>query len=318
MSRADRTRAVASIAALIVLGACANPHEAAPAKPPPPPASPPASSTMPLAPPAALLQDASVELLAQAIASKPIVLLGEVHDNAAQHALRLQALRKVIEAGARPAIAFEQFDHGKQAALDTARRETEGKDTAQRVDRIVEVAGAHGWKWEFYKPYVALALEYNLPIVAANLSRMEAMRVGMDGAAAIFDANEIAALGLNSIDPALEKAQEHEVEEAHCGRTPTDSIAPMAQAQIARDAMLAQSIQAYFARGVILLTGNGHVRKDLGIPAHLAPADRARTVAIGLLENDDKAASMAVDFDIAMRTPAQPRKDPCALIPTHS
>jgi uncharacterized iron-regulated protein len=91
----------------------------------------------------------------------------------------------------------------------------------------------------------------------------------------------------------------------------------MALAQIARDAVLAHSIQPYFQRGVILLTGNGHARRDIGIPAHLAPADRARTVSIGLLENNENAVTMANDFDIALRTPAQARKDPCSEIPMH-
>src|SRR3982751_4063539 len=61
--------------------------------------------------------------LARAMQRTPVVLLGEVHDNAAQHALRAQALRKLVESGARPAIAFEQFDRGAQQAIDRARRE---------------------------------------------------------------------------------------------------------------------------------------------------------------------------------------------------
>jgi hypothetical protein len=35
--------------------------------------------------------------------TQPVVLLGEVHDNAAQHALRLDAFRAALAAGARPA-----------------------------------------------------------------------------------------------------------------------------------------------------------------------------------------------------------------------
>jgi len=34
---------------------------------------------------------------------QPVVLLGEVHDNAAQHALRLQAYEASLAGGARPA-----------------------------------------------------------------------------------------------------------------------------------------------------------------------------------------------------------------------
>ena len=48
---------------------------------------------------------ASADALAEAMQAPRVVLLGEVHDNAVQHALRAQALRKLVESGARPAIA---------------------------------------------------------------------------------------------------------------------------------------------------------------------------------------------------------------------
>jgi uncharacterized iron-regulated protein len=41
------------------------------------------------------------------------LLLGEVHDNPAQHALRAEALRQLVLHGARPAIGFEQFDRSQ-------------------------------------------------------------------------------------------------------------------------------------------------------------------------------------------------------------
>ena len=62
--------------------------------------------------------------LAQALAQRPVVLLGEVHDNAAQHAARAAALRRLLAAGGRPALAFEQFDRERQADIDRARRES--------------------------------------------------------------------------------------------------------------------------------------------------------------------------------------------------
>ncbi|MGO4314050.1 hypothetical protein AB4Z35_30155, partial [Pseudomonas sp. KB_15] len=42
--------------------------------------------------------------------SRQYVLLGEVHDNGAAQAARLQALTRAVEAGWRPAVAMEQFD----------------------------------------------------------------------------------------------------------------------------------------------------------------------------------------------------------------
>jgi len=253
---------------------------------------------------------ASADLLSQAMMREPIVLLGEVHDNVAQHRLRAQALRQMLERGSRPALAFEQFDRDMQPQINRARQEP--GDTASRVTHLIEVAGARGWNWELYRPYLALALEYDLPIVAANLSRSQAMRIAREGADSVFDAKQRTALGLDAVAPDLERAQEHEIELGHCGRVPPEALPALAMAQIARDAFLAESIRPYFDRGVVLLTGNGHARRDIGVPRHLSREEAARAISIGLLEDDERAAELARDFDVALRTPVQTRADPCA------
>jgi len=264
--------------------------------------------------PATVPSRASVDTLAEAMSRQPIVVLGEVHDNVAQHALRAQALRRLVDGGKRPAIALEQFDRDQQEALDRVRNEP-GGDIASRVSRLIAAAGGRGWKWDLYRPYLALALEEQLPIVAANLSRTQAMRVAQDGIGAVFDASQRAALGLDAIPQDMERAQEREIDEGHCGRLAHEALPAMAEAQIARDATLAQAITPYFDRGVVLLTGNGHARRDIGVLRHLSARDRARAISIGMLEDDEKAAAQAVHFDVALLTPVQSRPDPCAEIP---
>jgi len=256
-------------------------------------------------------QAISAAALADAMARRPIVLLGEVHDNAAQHALRAQALERLVARGARPAIAFEQIDRDRQAAIDAMRRD-DSPDAATRADRIIAGAGSKGWDWSLYRPYLLIALEHDLPIVAANLSRAQAMRVATEGYEAVFDEPERAALGLDSVPQDIVRAQEYEIERGHCGQLPADSLSAMAGAQIARDAVLAQSIAPYFSRGVVLLTGNGHARRDIGVLRHLGQRDRDRVVSIGLLEDDGKAADYAGEFDLTFLTPVQARADPCA------
>jgi uncharacterized iron-regulated protein len=86
----------------------------------------------------------------------------------------------------------------------------------------------------------------------------------------------------------------------------------MASAQVARDQFMAGRVEANAGRGVVLLAGNGHVRKDRGVPRWLSDESRARSVAIGLLEEGDDSHSA---FDHALTTPSQPREDPCATFP---
>jgi uncharacterized iron-regulated protein len=270
---------------------------------------------LPLAALAAPRADFTAPALAAEMARRPVVLLGEVHDNAAQHAARAAALRRLLESGARPAIAFEQFDRERQADIDRARRETPppGRTLAEHV--IEQARPARGWDWRLYRPFVELALEFDLPIVAANLSRADAMRVATQGFAAVFDEPTRARAGLDALPPALLAAHERAVDDGHCNRMPAESLPAMARAQIARDLALAESIRPHFGRGVVLLTGNGHARTDIGVPYFFTAAERARTIAIGLLERDKADDDWEQRFDVAFATPVQAREDPCATLP---
>jgi uncharacterized iron-regulated protein len=257
--------------------------------------------------------DFTAQALAAEMARAPVVLLGEVHDNAAQHAVRAAALRRLLEEGRQPALAFEQFDRERQADIDRARREVPpaGKSLAEHV--IERAQPTRGWDWNFYRPFVELALEFDLPIVAANLSRADAMRVATQGYAAVFD--EGARAALEAMPAPLVAAHEKAVDDGHCNRMPAEALPAMARAQIARDYALAEAIRPHFGRGVVLLTGNGHVRADIGVPHFFSEAERARALAIGLLEEDKVDADWRQRFDVAFITPVQPREDPCAKLP---
>ena len=241
---------------------------------------------------------------------KPVVLLGEVHDNAAQHALRLRLFHAWLDQGARPALLMEQFDRTRQADMDRAIERTfehpDGAGLTANADSVIDAGapGRKGWNWSFYRPYVELALRYRLPIVAANVGRDEARAVIDDGLAVHgFDA---------AVAPALQTAQAAAVEASHCGLIGRPMAARMAQAQIARDQFMARRVDDYAARGVLLLAGNGHLRNDIGVPDWLSPATRARTESIGMLEAGDSAGDPgAAAYDRVVLTEAQPRPDPC-------
>jgi len=255
--------------------------------------------------------------LAQAMDGHAIVLLGEVHDNATQHALRAAALRQWIAQGARPAIAFEQFDRERQPDIDRARRERPGD-----ADYLVaQAAGRGDWDWDAYRPFIALALEYDLPIVAANLSRGDAMRVAIEGWQAVFNATARKALALNSLPADFRRKHEDAIAAGHCNLLPHKALPAQARAQMARDLVMAQSIRPYVERGVVLLAGNGHVRRDVGVPFWLTPGERKRAVSIGLLEReiggDPSSAGSATPFDVIVITERAERSDPCIDLAKH-
>jgi len=192
--------------------------------------------------------DPNPRALVQAMQGHRIVLLGEVHDNAVQHALRAAALRQWVVGGARPALAFEQFDRERQPEIERARRERPAD-----ADHLIAQAKSSGdWRWESYRPFVALALEYDLPIVAANLSRGEAMRVANNGWPALFDPATRSALRLDELPADFRRRHEDAIAIGHCNQLPADALTALARAQMARDIVMAQSIRPYADRGVEL------------------------------------------------------------------
>jgi uncharacterized iron-regulated protein len=257
----------------------------------------------------AAFSQVNVQMSAQAANSNEpapsVLLLGEVHDNAIQHALRLEALQKLLITGARPALLMEQFDREQQAAIDTLRAARARIDAAAI---ITAGAGSGGWNWTYYRPFIDLALAYDLPIVAANVSRADGRRVMSQG---------LAANGFEATVPLdIAKALGGSIEASHCGMLDAATAQRMVPVQVARDQFMAGLIEANAARGVVLLAGNGHVRKDLGVPRWLTAATRAKTKSHGYLEAGDdtgaaKSGAANTAYDIVNFTPAQKRDDPC-------
>jgi uncharacterized iron-regulated protein len=238
-------------------------------------------------------------------ASNPqVLLLGEVHDNKEGHKLRYEDLRQRVEAGWRPAIAMEQFDRESQGLLDEAQK------GCLDAYCVIKVMDKKGWDWQLYYPVIQLALTNRLPLLAANLSRADASKVARDGVASSFDPATVAAYRLKEQLPAdLQRGQEKAIREGHCNMVSDLMLPGMVNAQVARDVWMAKLLRAQQPRDVVLIAGNGHVRKDIGVPRWLNAIEPKLTVrTIGYVEPDGAQGS----YDEIRKVAAQKRTDPCA------
>ncbi len=236
-------------------------------------------------------------------ASAQVLLLGEKHDNGNGHQLRANELRTRIEAGWRPAIAMEQFDRENQNLLDAAMRDC--SDAACVVARAAP--GKSSWNWDFYKPVISLAMEYKLPLLAANLSRADAGKVIQGGMASALETGVVSRYGLDKPVPtAVLLPQVEEVRTGHCNMLPEDMLAPMARAQVARDVVMAETLRPFAERGVVLIAGNGHVRRDIGAPYWLR-TQGLTTWSVGYIEQ----LAAEGEFDSERPIAAIERPDPC-------
>lgn len=253
-----------------------------------------ASSGKPASAPSSNLLDAG---------NPQVLLLGEVHDNAQGHKLRYELLRQRVEAGWRPAIVMEQFDRENQDVLSKAQT---GCLDAQCV---IRVAGGARWDWQLYYPVIQLALTYQLPLVAGNLSRADASRVVRDGVASSFDQQSIKDYQLDQPVPAaVISVQQQEIVAGHCNMLPEMMVGGMVNAQVARDIWMAKIIRDQQPKDVVLIAGNGHVRKDIGVGYWLNRVTPALTMrSVGFIEGGDDGGR----YDSIQTLAAQTRDDPC-------
>ncbi len=250
--------------------------------------------------------DCSAGVLPAAWLKADYLLLGEVHDNKAGHQLRLSWLRQMAVQHGERVLALEQFDLENQWALDQGIR----KGLPPR--QVAENAhfNFHGWQWPLYEPVLQLAMDQKWPVAAANLSRAQ-MGDLMRGKGAPTPYPE-------SWGADQREAQLKEVREGHCNLMPEDQLPMLASAQRARDRAMAETLVRLHKKTglpVVLLAGNGHTRKDLGVPAWLRQMDpEAQVISVGTLEKDRVGKDESRLFDEVYWVNPEPREDPCKVL----
>ncbi len=232
------------------------------------------------------------------------VLLGEVHDNANQHRMRAALLAELLADGRPTTVVFEQMGRADDTAIAASPRDAEAIAEAGRLDR-------KGWGWPLHKPLFDAAIAASARIEGGNLEAAEVRAIVRGGLPAVpADLRPLLA------DPGWgarqQQALEREIDIGHCHALPAAQWPAMALAQRARDAALAQALLRAAASGgrAVLIAGNGHVRRDLGVPRYLrvAGVPAAQIVAVGYLEEDERDAP----YDLVQVTSRMPREDPCA------
>jgi len=148
------------------------------------------------------------------------------------------------------------------------------------------------------------AVAAGAPVLGGNLPRSR-LRAAMDDAA--WDRHLPA--------PALQR-QYDALRQGHCGLLPEAQLVPMARMQIARDASLARTVQQALHPGqsVLLLAGNGHVLRRLGVPTHWPASLVSKVVMMQTLQTQSARTEIDDEADMVITTPALPPRDACAVL----
>ncbi len=223
---------------------------------------------------------------AQGLPDADIYIIGELHDNPTHHEVQADLVGQIGPTS----VVFEQLtdEQADRVAPDTPR-------DAGTLNTLLDWEDS-GW------PDIAMYA----PIMGAS----DAVIVGAAGAP-----GDLSAYGLDEpLPPEQQAAREALQADAHCGKLPEDILPDFVARQRAIDAQFAaRTIGALDRYGgpVVLITGNGHARKDWGVPAAIARVRqdlRVFTIVQGEAGHFPPGGDMVLGLD----TPAVPnRPDPC-------
>ena len=240
-------------------------------------------------------QAISPEQLVQRLAGAPRVLVGEKHDNPDHHALQLWLLRALQGQRVQGSLLLEMLQPEQQALVDKVQGQPLPADLPKAL------AWQEGWDWQLYGPIVREALQQRVPLLAANLSPGE-MRQAYRQPASLT--------GERSNAPAVKAALLEQVRAGHCGMLPESQLPAMLAVQQQRDRGMAERLLSA-PQPALLFAGAYHVRKDLGIPLHLADLGASGESKVLLLAEVGEQVEPG-EADYVWYTAATPAQDYCA------
>ncbi|RMH81948.1 iron(III) ABC transporter [Pseudomonas sp. AOB-7] len=243
----------------------------------------------------------SPQQLVEQLAGAERVLVGEQHDNPDHHALQLWLSRELAKRRPQGSVLLEMLTPDQQDKVAAAQ-------AAARAGRLPgdpfgALSWQPGWDWSLYGPLVLHQLRQPYPLLAANLQRAEILQIYRQRPALQGERSAAAQVQARLLE---------DIRESHCQLLPDSQLPAMLAVQQQRDRRMAEALLAA-PRPSLLLAGAFHVRKDLGVPLHLADLGAGAGQAVLILAEVGKPVS-AAQADYAWFTAAQPQQDHCAKL----
>ncbi|NOU00553.1 MAG: ChaN family lipoprotein [Gallionella sp.] len=260
-------------------------------------------------------------VLLSRIKAANILLLGEVHDNRLHQEYQLKLLKAQLDSGSRPSLMMEQFDSENQASLDASLSNTNRDDAFSRAADLIKFGD-----WKLYAPLLSAAVDYKLPIIAANIANLQlqpVMRQGFDA----YDPADLKRIKINEVwSEDRDNYLSQHIEGTHCGQISPQWRAGLVRGQRLRDALMVDAAVPSFGRGIVAIVGRNHARRDIGLPLYFSVRrPSTRMLSIGLVEvipgmdapqlYATETATGEAPYDVIWFSPRLDRSgrfDPCA------
>ena len=221
----------------------------------------------------------SAEQIENALLGAKYLILGEKHDNPDHHILQRSIIEHLIANNNLSLLAFEMMDPDSQKRLDDIQSES-----LEDLLAIQEYLNwdTEGWEWSYYGPLIRSAYESAVPMVGANISSSTMME--LYGLSALPKEIDI-------LEQSMKQQLNLDIDESHCGLLPESQFPAMVRVQQGRDYSMSQSLGPVDNEGTkVLIAGNYHARKDLGVPNYLLENNPGVTpeeiISLSLMEVD--------------------------------
>lgn len=246
-------------------------------------------------------KELSEQALVERLGMADIALLGELHDNRLHHALRGQLIARL--AGKGRTVVAEHLPQGAPVSF--------AADT--RADLVAAGFDPAGWDWPTHEKLYEQIRASGTPLIGGNLPREQSRQIFMQGVTALPD-RMAQTYEKSRLDAAVEKTLTRDLIDGHCGKLPDRYQSRMRFAQRVTDITLAHTLLDH--RPAVLVAGNGHVRKDYGVPQVIAATvPQLRQISVGFIErstdSQELIQSLGAQYDVVWLTDRTERKDPC-------
>lgn len=234
--------------------------------------------------------------LIAALRERPL-LLGEKHDNVDHHRLQGWVVAQRFAEVPCSAAIFEMLDDNQQPALDAFLRSPQAQRDADTLSAMVQWSRS-GWpEFTLYAPVFQAVLDHCQTLRPGSFPKERSM----DFAHLFADALPPGFAARAALEAELPQAQQQQLRQemraSHCNMLPDSMLDGMVFIQRVRDARLATSILRQDYPNVIVIAGNGHVRRDRGVPRYMKSISGWDSAVVSFQEVVQGAATIAAHIE---------------------
>jgi len=202
----------------------------------------------------------------EALSSRDLLFIGEIHDNPEHHLIQIQILQALVDRCGSLTLAMEFFQRPHQEILD---RYVKGELSESDFLEAIDWRRSWGYAYHLYRPLLLAAREKSMRILAINAPAAIVRKVARNGLQGLSDdeRSQVAAeIDLNDRehrDYLLKAYQEHTHQDLK-------RFQDFYEAQCVWEETMAESLADYMkGQGgkVVVFAGNGHLIHKFGIPA---------------------------------------------------